>query len=136
MIPWQKWYSCPRFRAIYHSLPDYVALWLNCLLLFLGAQLLIEGPLEKIPFYHFLLEQGLNSLSLGCFFFVVGMMNVIETLYDKKPSSYIIAGLRCSTLSAFVLLFLAVADNDTAPLGTVFYAMTSLLALDNVKRIR
>lgn len=106
-----------------------VDFWLSALVFFVGFHIAIEEPIETIPQYHFLLERGITSAIFGWSAMGMGMINIIRIFVDMINHEIVDAGLKSANLSVCLLLCLTTLDNNTIPVGFVFYGMTSLLAL-------
>ena len=122
------------WQYIYHSQIDFIDFWLNLLMVFLGIHLLYYHPVEKIQYYHFLVEKGITSIQLGLTSLFFGIINLIRILIPYKTNIVLVVAMKCTTLAICSLMFLNIIYNSVVPIAAVFYGMVSVLALDNIRR--
>lgn len=94
----------------------------------MGAHLLLVQPIEKVVYYHFLLERGLTSNRLGVLTETVGILNLLRFFRNGKINEIAGNALQCGLLMIFLLMLFSIVNNDVIPIAAVFYGMTAILS--------
>ena len=123
------------FHYIYNSRVDFVDFWLILYILTSGIILFISQPLENIPVYTNLTNQGITSYELGAYALLVGTMNLVRLFTPFRLFCiYSTVFLKCLMLSFFFLMLFGILGNPVLPLTTGYLSVACLLSFDNIRR--
>lgn len=129
-------FSTRPLSYIYNSRIDFIDAWLAILTIISGVILIVNDPLEIVPFYNTMIVNGVSSDRLGSFSVFIGVSNFIRILLPFKTNIILATVMKALSLIVYLILFITVCENPPLPLPTGFFLMVSLLSFDNLMRTK